>query len=70
MEPARESAISALRALLLFGDHEEKKLRAILADDPPFRVKMQTQTALEKILRNQRIQSDKLASLEAKPDEI
>jgi hypothetical protein len=68
MEPVQELAISTLRTLLFLGNQEEKKLKTILSDDPAFRVKMQTRTDLERLLRNGKIQSDELARLEVEPE--
>jgi len=52
MESDRKFAVSTLRAVICLNNREEDRLRAILADDPAFGVKMRTQFDLEKLLRN------------------
>jgi len=65
MEPDRKFAVSTLRAVICLNNREEDRLRAILADDPAFGVKMWAQLALEKLLRKAQLQVDELARLKA-----
>jgi hypothetical protein len=62
MEP-KELTVSTLHGLIFLGNQEEKKLRSILANDPPFRVRMQAKFDLEKVLRRRVQQSEELARL-------
>jgi hypothetical protein len=64
METDRTRAI-ALHSLIFLGRGEERRLRAILADDPKFIVKMQARADLEKVVRIIKAQSQELESLRA-----
>jgi hypothetical protein len=66
VEPACTLAIRNLRAQTFLGKMEEKRLRTILADAPIFKVKMQAQFDLNKLLRNFKAHSDEPARLVAK----
>jgi hypothetical protein len=62
MEADRTRAI-ALHSLIFLGRGEERRLRAILADDPKFMVKMQARADLEKTVRIIKAQSEELERL-------
>jgi hypothetical protein len=64
METDRTRAI-ALHSLIFLGRGEERRLRAVLADDPKFMVKMQARADLEKIVRIIKAQSAELEQLRA-----
>ena len=63
VEPERTHTISDLKAKIFLGKLDEKRLRTILADAPPFRVKMQAKFDLNKLLRDSKSYSDELARL-------
>jgi hypothetical protein len=55
----------ALHSLIFLGRGEERRLRAILADDPKFMVKMQARADLEKIVRIRKVQTEELEGIRA-----
>jgi hypothetical protein len=63
--PAQILAIAALRTLIDVHQIEETRLRAILADYPAFKVKLQTQFELQRLVIRKKAQAGKLARLEA-----
>jgi hypothetical protein len=65
MESTSTPAISSLQSLLFLARVEEKRLRTILATNPAFRLKMQTQVDLENLLRRTSVQSEELEKLRA-----
>jgi hypothetical protein len=65
METGRILAISTLRTLIVLHQNEEKRIRAVLADIPTFKVKMQARFDLERLVREKNAQVDELAKLEA-----
>ena len=63
METTNAHAISSLKSLLFLGRTEEKRLRAVLAGHPDFRLRMQTRFELEMLLRKTTVQSEELEKL-------
>ena len=63
MESTNAHDVSNLKSLLFLGKVEEKRLRAVLADHPEFRLKMQTRFDLEGLLRKTKVQSEELEKL-------